>query len=461
MSNTQRRNFISSMHAGLKILCAAKIEPLRLVALSLILPKCKQESIGTNNPNKKIGTGACKPENRLSGMSFTEQFEMLELAHEEIKTWTLPLTDKISENKKTRFGEFLFEFKQPSKSIRFEIEFDKTVSSFIEENILNIGLFANGFNKSALIPYASIKIPFQDQKNNPHSDLFVFTEGKFFGYVFFDESVNQVSFEFKKAPNYDEFDNIFIAKILQNTKIHVVAEVEWNKNDLLLEGLNLLPNEPPKGFSSFPPDVVFVSRSGWGAKAPKQKTVVGKGWKTIVIHHTAGFVAEGSNYSTVVRGVQQAHLNNTWSDIGYHFLVAPDGKVFEGREGGKNIVGAHATGYNENTCGVNLIGQFESGEQARLGLNKPTEAAIKSTAKILAWLCYECGIELHSSGKLEGAKPDAVIPSVSYHRFVGENSIKSGNGTACPGNLLIEKIPEILKLAEKELAELKSKKTGC
>jgi hypothetical protein len=43
-----------------------------------------------------------------------------------------------------------------------------------------------------------------------------------------------------------------------------------------------------------------------------------------------------------------------WADIGYNFLVAPSGEVFEGR--GWDYTGAHARGHNSTTLGVAYIG---------------------------------------------------------------------------------------------------------
>ena len=43
-----------------------------------------------------------------------------------------------------------------------------------------------------------------------------------------------------------------------------------------------------------------------------------------------------------------------WADIGYNFLVAPDGVIYEGR--GWGFRGAHARGYNHRSVGVAFIG---------------------------------------------------------------------------------------------------------
>jgi len=70
----------------------------------------------------------------------------------------------------------------------------------------------------------------------------------------------------------------------------------------------------------------------------------------IILHHRAGL---GD-----VQSIHATHISNGWSGIGYHFYVRKDGSVFRGRP--ISIVGAHCTGYNDNSIGVCFEGNFES-----------------------------------------------------------------------------------------------------
>jgi hypothetical protein len=72
----------------------------------------------------------------------------------------------------------------------------------------------------------------------------------------------------------------------------------------------------------------------------------------IVLHHTTGEYRDAST----VRAIQAFHMgpSRKWADVGYSFLIAPDGTVFEGR--GWDWVGAHARGENSVSIGIAYIG---------------------------------------------------------------------------------------------------------
>src|SRR5207245_3065760 len=83
-----------------------------------------------------------------------------------------------------------------------------------------------------------------------------------------------------------------------------------------------------------------------------------------IVHHTDGSNSYSRAQSAaIVRGIERYHvLANGWDDIGYNFLVDKYGQIFEGRYGGvdRNVVGAHAQGFNQGSVGVALIGTYDS-----------------------------------------------------------------------------------------------------
>ena len=73
----------------------------------------------------------------------------------------------------------------------------------------------------------------------------------------------------------------------------------------------------------------------------------------IIIHHSAS----GSAVTTVEK-IRKWHVEgNGWSDIGYHFVIYPNGSCHKGRH--INKTGAHCKGHNKGSIGICVVGNFE------------------------------------------------------------------------------------------------------
>src|SRR5438128_5150755 len=127
----------------------------------------------------------------------------------------------------------------------------------------------------------------------------------------------------------------------------------------------------------------IIPRLSWGAdesirRAPPRYAAA---VQYALVHHTAGT----NNYSpsqssAIVRGIEIYHVKaNGWNDIGYNFLVDKYGQIFEGRYGGvdKNVIGAHAEGFNTGSTGVAVIGTYDDAA--------PPVVAQNALANLLAW----------------------------------------------------------------------------
>jgi N-acetylmuramoyl-L-alanine amidase len=177
----------------------------------------------------------------------------------------------------------------------------------------------------------------------------------------------------------------------------------------------------------------IVPRSGWNAdetirrSTPSFAPVI----RLAVVHHTAGANGYTAAQSpSIVRAIQLYHVKgNGWNDIGYNFLVDRFGTVFEGRYGGidRNVVGAHAEGFNTGSVGVSVLGEYSSllaSPQAR-----------QSLASLLAWRLDLAHVDPASTlSYISGgnARYPAGLPvflrTVSGHRDVGFSD--------CPGTAL-------------------------
>src|SRR5829696_3563929 len=110
----------------------------------------------------------------------------------------------------------------------------------------------------------------------------------------------------------------------------------------------------------------LLTRGAWGANESIRKGPVeyAPSVQFAVVHHTAGSnTYTASQSAAIVRGIYTYHVKgNGWNDIGYNFLVDRFGRVFEGRFGGveRNVVGAHAEGFNTGSTGVAVLGTYGS-----------------------------------------------------------------------------------------------------
>jgi N-acetylmuramoyl-L-alanine amidase-like protein len=188
----------------------------------------------------------------------------------------------------------------------------------------------------------------------------------------------------------------------------------------------------------------IITRLSWGANesirraAPLYAPVV----RYALVHHTAGTnVYSRAQSAAIVRGIEIYHVKgNGWNDIGYNFLVDKYGQIFEGRYGGvdKNVVGAHAEGFNTGSVGVAVIGTYTAAA--------PSAAAQKAVANLLAWRLDLAHVDpLSTLMVASGGNPrfppgvPVFLHAISGHRDTGF--------TTCPGNALYARLGAIARTA--------------
>jgi hypothetical protein len=187
----------------------------------------------------------------------------------------------------------------------------------------------------------------------------------------------------------------------------------------------------------------IVPRLSWSAneritKAPLFADAV----RFALVHHTAGANRyTRAQSAAIVRAIQLYHvLGNGWNDVGYNFLVDRYGQVFEGRAGGvdRNVIGAHAEGFNTGSVGVALLGTY--------GSEAPTAAAQTAIARLLAWRLDLAHVDpLSTLTGLSAGNPrfargaPVFLRAISGHRDTGF--------TSCPGGLLYARLPRIARTA--------------
>lgn len=216
-----------------------------------------------------------------------------------------------------------------------------------------------------------------------------------------------------------------------------------------LDGERYLQKIPAVAQAAETPNI--VTRAQWGADESIKKTS-GSCRRTfhkvqqLFVHHTAG-----ANFDTRPRATMRAiywyhTVRQRWCDIGYNFVIAPNGTIFEGRwarayapfehhdsesRDGRVVTGAHASGFNSGSVGVSLMGNYSKA-------NVPP-AARRSLAELLAWEADRH--DLNPEGTHTYRNPDTGttkrLPYIAGHRDAGN--------TDCPGKFLYASLPAVRK----------------
>ncbi|MFJ6836514.1 N-acetylmuramoyl-L-alanine amidase [Streptomyces sp. NPDC091209] len=201
----------------------------------------------------------------------------------------------------------------------------------------------------------------------------------------------------------------------------------------------------PPAPTSTAPKPTIVSRAQWGADESMNDEAPGYGTeiKAVFVHHTV----DANDYScadsaAMVRAIRAYHIvSNGWKDIGYNFLVDKCGTIFEGRKGGVDlpVVGAHNPGFNTNTTGIAVLGEYTSIDASA--------AAKASVAQIAAWKLGQYGYDATGKVDLTAGIANgkfALGQTASFYRISGH---RDGYSTECPGDKLYASLSQIRALA--------------
>lgn len=167
------------------------------------------------------------------------------------------------------------------------------------------------------------------------------------------------------------------------------------------------------------PAEMVTSRHEWRAIDPDKicNSVVIPNRMTL--HHTAGANDDRDPHARM-RSTQSFHLNDRgWCDIGYHFIVARNGEILQGRSRA-NRPGAHVAGHNDGNMGVGMFGNYVEVD--------PPDHMLDSVARIYRWAHETYGVALNRD-------------VIKGHREW------PGTATQCPGNKGLPKLDVIVERA--------------
>jgi N-acetylmuramoyl-L-alanine amidase len=159
-----------------------------------------------------------------------------------------------------------------------------------------------------------------------------------------------------------------------------------------LDGPPRLPTAGPAPMHTRPPILSspvgpsgVIPRREWTTSPPNLALINPmNGINRITVHHDGMppvSLRTKSDAATRLEQIRRAHVaphpnqeNKPWADIGYHYIIDPQGRIWEGRP--IQYQGAHVMNNNEHNLGVMVLGNFDE--------QRPTSEALASLDAFVA-----------------------------------------------------------------------------
>lgn len=185
-----------------------------------------------------------------------------------------------------------------------------------------------------------------------------------------------------------------------------------------------------------PPPIIAVA--AWGGSAidpavlaPARRQRI----QHITLHHqgetwpkpsSAG--VDGADVAAYLRRLQNwSRLSKRWPDIPYHYVVAPDGRIYAARP--DVVAGDTNTEYRpDGHALVMLLGNFEEVE--------PSAAALHSTVELMAWLAQQNGLSADAIGAHRDYSGQTVCPGANLYRYVESGFLRRAVAARLQGQTL-------------------------
>jgi hypothetical protein len=205
--------------------------------------------------------------------------------------------------------------------------------------------------------------------------------------------------------------------------------MRWTGVGLLLACLSACSTLPA-------PPIITVAT--WGgsaidpaalAQTPRQRI------QHITLHHqgetwpkpsSAG--VDGADVAAYLRRLQNwSRLSKRWPDIPYHYVVAPDGRIYAARP--DVVAGDTNTEYRpDGHALVMLLGNFEEVE--------PSAAALHSTVELMAWLAQQNGLSAEAIAAHRDYSGQTVCPGANLYRYVENGFLRRAVAARLQGQTL-------------------------
>lgn len=186
-----------------------------------------------------------------------------------------------------------------------------------------------------------------------------------------------------------------------------------------------------------PPDIVPFS--DWApTDCPAPTGADARPTQRVVVHHSHHPTAAiPDEVLPALAEMCDIHTERGFDTVGYHYVVDPWGRIYQGRGGLPDAEGrapttqpegAHVAGGNPGATGVVFLGDHEA--------VPPTEAAVDAAVALFAWLVEATGVDPAAQVTVEttGGGTSLHAGAVSVQALDGHNAT---NATLCPGEHLL------------------------
>lgn len=182
----------------------------------------------------------------------------------------------------------------------------------------------------------------------------------------------------------------------------------------------------------------FITRNEWGSKPDPIPDARKHTPKWITIHHAGVLWTNSQDPAQFVRNMQawgkkrpqleKPPMDTYWPDLAYHFMVAPDGSIYEARP--VEYEPESNTKYSlAGNLGVEMMGDFNR--------QRPSRAQLESVARLTAWLMQEHDIAIDAVRTHRDVAPGQTeCPGRDFYRYMLDGQFRKWVRTVADGDEL-------------------------
>lgn len=158
------------------------------------------------------------------------------------------------------------------------------------------------------------------------------------------------------------------------------------------------------------PEPPMMKAAAWGSVPPPPEKMKRHTITHITLHHQGETFKPGTDMPTYLRTLQAwSRRERHWQDIPYHYIVGPDGALYEGRD--LQYAGETNTEYDPaGHALIEVVGNFEEIE--------PTQAQLDAVITTMAWLAQRHQVPLHRIASHRDHSAQTVCPGRNLYRYI-------------------------------------------